>query len=191
MTRFGMSAAVVASILGIATASIGEVLCVSGSGVVRQRVECRKKERPLNLSQMGLEGPPGPQGPPGTCDLGEPITLPFYVESCVGCVGGDFDEGNPIFIVPDDKVLVITDLISITAGAGRGNTGGEFRFLDPSQPSINLFSFQTPYSGAGLDRTFASGLRFDAGPVAVAGTSAVGIVSYARGIMMGVLLSTH
>lgn len=188
MARFSMSAVVVAVTLGISTVGMAEVLCVSTSGVVRQRVECKSKERELDLSQMGLQGPPGPQGPPGTCDLSEPVSFQFYVESCVGCQGGDFDQGNPVFVVPDDKVLVITDLVGVIAGAGRGSTGAEFRFLDSAQPTTSLYVFQTPYSGAGLDRTFTSGLRFEPGPVAVGGPGASGIVSYARGIMTGVLL---
>ena len=65
------------------------VLCVKKSGVVVVRAACKKKETPLNLSQLGLvvgpKGDPGPQGNPGPKgDKGDPGGLSVPCATQVG-----------------------------------------------------------------------------------------------------------
>ena len=182
--RFGLVVAIV--LLAVASISAADVLCVAPSGLVRQRVECKPRETPLDLSGFGLQGPPGPPGPPGSCDAGEPISFSFYVASCVGCSSGDFSEGNPVFVVPQGKVLVVTDIINVRVGSSLSGPAGEFRFVG-SAGGEDLYVLQAPETG--LNRTFASGLRLDPGPVVAAGPNAVGVSTYAFGILSGRLLS--
>src|SRR5438552_4117827 len=59
----GWLAGVVAVV--VAVASDAGVLCAShsGSGTVRVRTACRTTEVQLDPVALGLQGPPGPQGP--------------------------------------------------------------------------------------------------------------------------------
>jgi hypothetical protein len=63
MKRFSSAATVGTAFCLIWTGSArGAVLCQKKSGVVVVRNACRKKEAALDLTQLGLVGPPGPAG---------------------------------------------------------------------------------------------------------------------------------
>ncbi len=91
------AAALIAATALMATPIDAMMLCAKKSGVIALRQACGKKESPVDVSQLGLQGPtgdPGPAGPPGNPGP-QGIPGPGGGSGATGPAGGDLTGSYP------------------------------------------------------------------------------------------------
>lgn len=144
MNRRVPPAAAVLLALALAAPAGAAVLCQKRSGVVVVRETCKRKERPLELAQLGALGPkgdPGPAGPPGV----GPLTTCPPDSVLVGPACVDKYEGS-VWQIPAAATALIAKVKDGTATLADLSGGGAVQ-LSPSSSCTPAYPETFPATG--------------------------------------------
>jgi hypothetical protein len=140
--RLGVLVALTVALTGAAGARAA-VLCTNKAGVVVLRPACKRKEKPLDLAQFGVQGPPG-VGPLTTCP-------PDAVQVGPTCV--DKYEAS-VWQVPPANTGLIDKIKQGTATLADLTAGGATQ-VSPSSSCTPSFPGTFPVTGNWTDPLYA------------------------------------